>query len=167
MLVIGLLLSAASVSSAFAQRADPGSQPCAYFPETLVREAFSPLASAPLKQSQRRTCSYEITGRTTNESVSINFQTNRITPKTIDALFNRMKNGSKTEVRGQVVETKPMDVEWVSGVGEKAFWNNNLQQLAVTAKNTLFYITMPLSGMSKQQKIEAGRKVAAGVIARL
>jgi hypothetical protein len=167
MVVVYLLLLAGALSPLFAQGAPPDTQPCAYFPESLLRGAFPPMAKGELKQTQRRTCSWERAGTTANDSVSINFQTNRVTPKTIDALFNRMRDGVKTEVKGRVVESKPMQVEWISGAGDKAFWNQNLQQLAVSAKDVLFYVTMPLGGMTKEQKIEAGRKVAASIIARL
>lgn len=167
MTVVYLLMLTGAFTALSGQGVPPDTQPCAYFPEALVRSAFPPLAKGDLKQTQQRTCRWERTGTAANDSVSINFQTNRVTPKTIDALFNRMKNGVKAEVKGRVVETKPMDVEWISGAGDKAFWNQNLQQLTVTVKNVVFYVTMPLGGMSKEQKIEAGRKVAAGVIAKL
>ncbi len=157
-----------AATAAFAQKPAPATQPCAYFPETLVRETFSPLSKQKLVQQEKGACRWNVSGPATKyQGVALNFQMRGVTPKTIDTLFNRMKNGVNQTVKGRQVVIAPKEVEWVSGVGDKAFWNHDLQQLAVSAKGVLFYVTVALDGMTKEQKVQSAGKAAARIIAQL
>jgi hypothetical protein len=146
----------------------PATQPCAYFPEALVRETFAPLAQQKLVQDEKGACRWNVAGPAVKrQGVSLNFQVRGVTAKTIDTLFNRMKNGVNQTVNGKQVVIAPKEVEWVPGVGDKAFWNHDLQQLAVSAKGVLFYVTVTLDGMTVEQKIQAAGKAAGRIIAQL
>jgi len=72
-----------------------------------------------------------------------------------------------SEVLGKQVTIAPKDVKWVSGVGDKAFWNNDLSQLAVTAKGRLFYVTVNLDGWSSEDKLAGSVEVAKAVAGAL
>ncbi|MBE7543553.1 MAG: hypothetical protein M9913_07650 [Bryobacteraceae bacterium] len=168
MRMIFVFLALGAVAPSFAQTGAPGAQPCSYFPESQVRQWFPPLASAKLNTTEKGACTHSIVAPTPkHQGVSLNFQSRGVTPKTIDSLFNRMKNGMKTTVKGREVVIAPKDVEWIQGSGDKAFWNNDSQQLAVSAKGHLIYITVNLDAMAKPQKIEAAKKASAAIIAKL
>lgn len=158
-----------------AEQASPLTQPCAFLPETLVRSAFPIPASTPLQRTEKRACRWEYAGKAGAASasgpfvqgVALNFYTGKYTPTRIDTLFDRMKNGSSNTVNGRKIVIQPKNVEWVEGVGDKAFWNDDLSQLAISAKQHLFYVTVTATGMTKAQRIEATKKVAAAIISKL
>ena len=173
MIWIAVLLGIATSLPAWGQGQVPGQQPCTYFEESMVRAAFSIPATQALSRSDKSTCRFAFAAgggaspRTAQQSVSLNFMPGRFAPNRIDQLFNRMKNGYTGNVRGREVVIAPKEVEWVSGAGDRAFWNDDLSQLAVSARNQLFYVTVTLSDMTKEQKLEAAKKAAIAVIAKL
>lgn len=153
-----------AVAPAFAQDASP----CTYFPESLVRQAFPIPPDQALTKTEGPTCRWGWSAGPALRGVSLNFlRSTRVTESTIDALFTRMRDGFSQEVRGQQVTVAPKDVEWVSGAGDKAFWNDDLSQLAVTAKGRLFYVTVNLAGMTKIEKIAAATEAARAIVDRL
>lgn len=162
-----------ATTEGIAQQASPLTQPCAYLPESLVRSTFPIPAGTPLQRTEKRACRWEFASQagagssSLLQGVALNFYTGKYTPTRIDTLFNRMKNGSSNTVNGRKIVIKPKNVEWVSGVGDKAFWNDDLKQLAISARKHLFYVTVTVSGMSKAQQIEATKKVAVAVIGKL
>ncbi|MCW5966721.1 MAG: hypothetical protein KIT83_21965 [Bryobacterales bacterium] len=170
---IAVLLGMVASLPALGQGNDPARQPCNYFEESMVRAAFSIPAAQKLERTEKATCRFAFAAvggasqRPSLQSVSLNFMPGTFAPNRIDQLFNRMKNGYTGTVRDREVVIAPKDVEWVSGVGDKAFWNNDLSQLAVSARNQLFYVTVTLSDLTKEQKVEAAKKAASSVIARL
>ncbi len=173
MIWIVVLLGIMTSFSAHGQAIVPAKQPCIYFEETMVRAAFSIPTQQQLQRSEKSTCRFAFVASggqsqsTKLQSVSLNFFVGTFRPKLIETLFNRMKNGYKGTVRDREVVIAPKDVEWVSGVGDKAFWNNDLSQLAVSARNQLFYVTVTISDMPKARKIEASKQAAAAIIAKL
>jgi hypothetical protein len=149
---------------AFAQDASP----CTYFPESLVRQAFPIPPGQTLTKTEGPTCRWEWSTGPVSRGVSLNFlRSTRVTESTINALFNRMLDGFSQEVRGQQVTVAPKRVEWVGGAGDKAFWNDDLTQLAVAARGRLFYVTVNLEGMTKAEKIAAATEAARAIVDQL
>jgi len=136
---------------------------CDQFPESLVRTVFPIPAGQVLQNSAGDTCRWAWTKEGRSQDVSINFLRSA-RPATIDLLYTRMRDGLTQEVRGQQVTIAPKQVEWVSGVGEKAFWNTDLSQLAVYAKQRLFYVNVNIDGMTKTQKIQSTGDAAKAII---
>jgi len=145
-----------------------GASPCTYLPEALVRTVFRIPAAQTLEKKDGATCRWELPAASRSRGVSLNFmRSSPVRPGTIDTLFARMRDGMSSEVRGKQVTIAPKDVKWVSGVGDKAFWNNDLSQLAVTAKGRLFYVTVNLDGWSSEDKLAGSVEVAKAVAGAL
>lgn len=136
---------------------------CTLFPESLVRTVFPIPAGQALQNSAGATCRWAWAEGVKSQGVSVNFLRSA-RPATIDLLYTRMRDGSTQEVRGQQITIAPKQVEWVSGVGEKAFWNNDLSQIAVYAKQRLFYVNVNIDGMTKTQKIQSAGDAAKAII---
>lgn len=171
LLALACVVSVVSaVSPAVAQDASP----CTYLPEAVVRAALPVSADQPLKNSDGAVCRWEWPveagpgAARSVRGVSLNFlRSARITSKTIETLFVRLRDGTTQEVRGQQVTIAPKAVEWIDGVGDKAFWNDELSQLAVSAGGRLFYLSVSLDGMTKAEKIAAASDAARAVVGRL
>lgn len=159
-LLAGLWLMALALPAA-AQPA--ASSVCAQFPEAMVRKAFAVPQGQAMENRAGATCRWSWAAGGRKQDVSVNFLRSA-RPNTIDLLFARMRDGFSQEVRGQQVTIAPKQVEWVSGVGEKAFWNDDLSQLAVYGGQRLFYVNVNIGGMPKSQKIRAASAAAQAII---
>lgn len=159
-LLAGLCVLALSLPAA-AQPA--ASSACAQFPEALVRKAFAVPQGQALENRAGATCRWSWVDGGRKQEVSVNFLRSA-RPTTIDLLFARMRDGFTQEVRGQQVTVAPKQVQWVGGVGDKAFWNQDLSQLAVYGGQRLFYVNVKMGGLTTSQKIGAASAAARAIV---
>jgi hypothetical protein len=139
--------------------------PCDYLPEALVRQAFAIAPTQTLAQRAGASCRWERPGGARPFGVAFNFsRPAKVTSATIETLFQRLQKGMTREVAGRTVTLAPKQVEWVSGVGDKAFWNHDQNQLAVYAKARLFYVTVTLDGLSAAERRDGAMTVARAVV---
>lgn len=140
--------------------------PCTYFREADVRQAFQVPAGQAMTVRDGATCRWEWTAGGRASSAALNLLRSG-SARTLDVLFTRMRDGFTQEVRGRTITVSPKQVQWVEGVGDKAFWNTDLSQLAVAAKGRVFYVTLKLDGANLPERIAAGSAAAKAVIAAL
>jgi hypothetical protein len=139
--------------------------PCDYLPEALVRKAFAIAPAQKLAQRAGVSCRWEVLGGARPYGVAFNFsRPAKVTSATIETLFHRLQKGMTRQVAGRTVTLAPKKVEWVSGVGDKAFWNHDQNQLAVYARARLFYVTVTLDGLSAAERREGAMTVARAVV---
>ncbi|MBI2686049.1 MAG: hypothetical protein HYX27_07015 [Acidobacteria bacterium] len=130
--------------------------PCSYLPEQEVRQVFEIHEMTPIRVVRADSCSYLwmglpptgqqlrealMAGRhvppRANESLSIRIEPVAHAIKELDARFEKLLKGYSVDRDGQELKVKPQNLQWVPNVGEKAFWNDSLNQLVVARKNEL------------------------------
>jgi hypothetical protein len=159
------LLAALALSTVVVSAHAREPSPCRFLPEGLVRSAFSIPASQALHVREGASCRWELAGTAAAQGVAFNFSRPlQVTSATIDALFARLRDGMKREVAGRTVRIAPKKVRWVDGAGDKAFWNSDQQQLAVSAKGRLFYVTVTLDGADDAAHLAGALTIARAVV---
>lgn len=130
--------------------------PCAILPEASVRQIFEIAEGTPVRVVRSDSCNYLwmgvpptgpqlrealMSGRgvppRTSESISIRIEPTPDAIKELDARYEKLSKGYTVERDGQQLAVKPQKLTWVHDVGDKAFWNESLQQLVVARKGEL------------------------------
>jgi hypothetical protein len=134
---------------------------CSLLPEKDVRQLFEISPNTPVRTVKSDSCTYVWLGPLPStaelrealrngrkrparhsESVSLRVEPNAQPLREIEARFEKLSKGFQVERDGETREVKPQQVEWVAGLGEKAFWNASLRQLVIARKDTLLSVVV-------------------------
>jgi hypothetical protein len=131
--------------------------PCAYLPEPDVRQILEIPEFTPIRTIRADSCAYIWMGPPpsapqlrealmagkrlpprASESLNLRVEAFPSAIKELDARYEKLTKGYTVQRDGQQLTVRPQKLEWVSGVGEKAYWNVSLNQLVVARKGELF-----------------------------
>lgn len=135
--------------------------PCTLLPEPDVRQIFEVPANTPVRQVRADSCTYMWMGLPPstaelraalrdgrkrpprdNESVSLRVEPLAKPVAEIEARFDKLAKGYPVDRDGEQRVVKPQKIAWISGLGEKAYWNASLNQLVVARKDALISVVV-------------------------
>ncbi|MBM3785934.1 MAG: hypothetical protein FJW30_16355 [Acidobacteria bacterium] len=157
--------------------------PCALLPEKDVREIFEIASNTPVRVVKSDSCTYVWLGplpslaelrlalrdgkkrpSRDNESVSLRIEPNPQALRELDARFEKLTKGFSVDRGGDVREVKPQTVEWVAGLGEKAYWNASLRQLVIARKDSLLSVVIQRPSLRPADLSNLARTVAQSAL---
>lgn len=135
--------------------------PCAVLSEQDVRQIFEIPDSQPIRAVRADSCSYLWMGLPptgpqlrealmsgkrlpprANESLSFRIEPVSNAVKELAARYEKLTKGYSVEIDGHQRQVRPQNLEWVPNVGEKAYWNPELNQLVVARKGALLSVVV-------------------------